>query len=161
MGKTDGEVFLELRNLVVNPSIFWNKSGFVQFYQRWFGSEIAHRIWMSHSDQSSFRQFSQNFEEYFLVVGKWSRVHSSDVATESWNDVMINLFGFVIFKLDDFGVPAEFFYWFHNWQSILSVTVWSFIVSSDGLEDNNSFSFFDCIVLGTGGSHEVEMSLDL
>lgn len=74
---------------------------------------------------------------------------------------MINLFGFVILELDDFGVPAEFFYRLHNWKSILSVTVWSFIVSSDGLEDSNSFSFFDFIVLGAGGSHEIEMRLDL
>jgi hypothetical protein len=126
-----GEVFLEICDFVVDVGVFWDESGFVEFDQGGFGSEVDHGIGVGHSDESCGRKFSQSFKINFLVVWEGAGVDSADIASESMGDVMVDLLSFVIFKFDHFAVPALGFDGINNGYRILSVAIRSFVTASD------------------------------
>ena len=97
---------------------------------------------MTHSVKSSVGEFSHSVEKNLLIIRERSWVDSADVSRVFVDDFLIDLVSFIVFKLDYFAVPSFLFDFFEDGDSVLSVSVRSFIRSSDRLEDADSFSLF-------------------
>ena len=141
--KSFGEGFFEMGDFIVNISVFWDKASLAKFDQSGLSSKVHHGIRVGHADKSSFWQSSESFKENFFIVRQGSWVYSSDVAWESMGDIVVDFLSSVIFKFDDFWVPAFGFDGFNNREGILSVSVWSFVCSSNWLEDADGSSFLE------------------
>jgi hypothetical protein len=102
--------------------------------------------------KSSSGKFSHCVEEALFVVWEGSRVDSANVATEPVDYVLVELIGFLIFKLDDFAVPSFLLDFLADGDGVFAVAIWSFIAAPDGLDDADGSSFFNVGVC-YAGSH--------
>ena len=105
---------------------------------------------MCHAGEAGSRKFSACIEEAFLVVGEGAGVDSADVAAEPAGDILVELIGFLVFKLDDFAVPSFLLDLLADGDGVFTVAVGSFITASDGLDDADGFSILMTLSRNTG-----------
>ena len=105
---------------------------------------------MCHAGEAGSRKFSACIEEAFLVVGEGAGVDSADVAAEPAGDILVELIGFLVFKLDDFAVPSFLLDFFADGDGVFTVAVGSFITASDGFDDADGFPILMTLSRNTG-----------
>jgi len=137
--KSFGEALFEIRNIVVDIGVFWDKSSFVKFDQSGLSSKVHHGIRVGHADKSSFWQSSESFKENFFIVDKRSWIDSSNVAWVFLGDFLVDLVSIFIREFNDLAVPSLSSDLISDGYGVLSVSVWSFVWSSDWFEDADGF----------------------
>jgi len=105
---------------------------------------------VSHAGEAGSRKFSACIEEAFLVVGEGAGVDSADVAAEPAGDILVELIGFLVFKLDDFAVPSFLLDLFADGDGVFTVAVGSFITAADGFDDADGFPILMTLSRNTG-----------